>query len=213
VGAREVHSSPVTHFSRLLVPAFGNLHSSHQQDGEANDENLLDHSSLRHLDAPPTASCVTWHAAPSGANRPFIEQLDDPSRPFLVHTIAAGPLLSFGNTSVVPHRQRFGPDGDIDGVHGLSVPRPSAKPRQHDNSLLHPPSSLPTIATGWGRALGSTASALRHILLVKYLIGGRANRDRATQYTQEPSIDENISAHGSFHDQEARCELNRDGRE
>jgi hypothetical protein len=34
---------------------------------------FLDRSSLHHLDSPPTASRVTWHAAPSGANRLPVE--------------------------------------------------------------------------------------------------------------------------------------------
>jgi hypothetical protein len=139
VGAREVHSSPVTHVFLPTRPRFLNLHSSHQQDGETNDESLLGRSSLCHLDSPPTASRATWHAAPSGANCAFIEQLDDPPRPFLAYTIAAGSLLSFGNTSVVPHRQRSSSDDDVDGAHRLSVPGPSAELCQHDNSLLHRP--------------------------------------------------------------------------
>ena len=71
-GAHEVHPSPVTRDFPPTRPRFSNLHSSLQQDGEANDENLLDRSSLRHLDSPPTTSRATWHATLSGANRPHI---------------------------------------------------------------------------------------------------------------------------------------------
>jgi hypothetical protein len=45
-GAREVHPSPVTHIFPPTRPRFSNLHSSHQQNGEANDENLLDRSGI-----------------------------------------------------------------------------------------------------------------------------------------------------------------------
>ena len=48
-------SRPFGHHIPLYVfpptrPRFSNLHSSHQQDSEANDESLLDRSSLRHCD-------------------------------------------------------------------------------------------------------------------------------------------------------------------
>ena len=54
-GSREVYPSPMTH---IFPPARLRFSSLHQQDGEANDENLPDRSSFR-LDSPPAASRVT----------------------------------------------------------------------------------------------------------------------------------------------------------
>ena len=59
--ACEVYPLPVTHIFPPIRPRFSNLHSSHQQNGEANDENLLDRSSFRHLDSPPRSkSRLMW---------------------------------------------------------------------------------------------------------------------------------------------------------
>jgi hypothetical protein len=119
-------------FFRLLV-RFSKLHSSHQQDGEANNENLLDRSSLRHLDSPSLSSPRLRAPIVSMSSNSMTHR--DPVQP----TIAADPLLSFANTSAVPSRRRLGADGDVDGVYNLSVSKPSTTPRRRNNSLLHRP--------------------------------------------------------------------------
>jgi hypothetical protein len=49
----------MTHVFPPTRSRFSNLHSSHQRNGEANDENLRDRASFRRLDSPSTASRAT----------------------------------------------------------------------------------------------------------------------------------------------------------
>jgi hypothetical protein len=137
-GSRSVSITRDTCFS-LTCPAFRTFIHLISRMAKANNEHPLDRSSFRYVDSPPTARRVTWHAAPSGANRLPVKQLDDPPRPCSAHTIAASPILSFANTSVVPSRRW-----------------PSTIIRYSTT-----PSSLPIFATA-RRALGSAASALQH---------------------------------------------------
>jgi hypothetical protein len=111
-------------FFRLLV-RFSKLHSSHQQDGEANNENLLDRSSLRHLDSPSLSTPRLRAPIVSMSSNSMTHR--DPVQPTPLQQI------------LYSHSPTPRPSLLVDGVYNLSVSKPSTTPRRRNNSLLHRP--------------------------------------------------------------------------
>ena len=165
-------------FFRLLVPAFRTF--IHLISGMAKPITSISWIALRSaisIPLPPLVASLGMQRL-----RVPIVSLSSNSTTHRPHH-CSGPLFSLANTLVVSSHRRSGADSGVDRVHSLSMPKPSATPHQHDNSLLHRPFIVTDLRDS---SAGARISCKR---IATWLIGKMPRRGRCRSRLSQPLLE------------------------